>query len=135
MGAGPGGDGFSGVHVHMSNTLNTPIEALESHYPFRITRYAVRRGSGGAGLHHGGDGLVRSIEFLAPSTVTLLSDRRRFQPYGLAGGEPGATGRAGLRVGEAEVELAGKATFSVQPGDELTIETPGGGGWGKMEGR
>lgn len=129
MGAHPDGDGLSGVHVHMSNTLNTPVEALELHYPFRITRYALRRGSGGGGARRGGDGLVRSIQFLAPATVTLLSDRRRLAPYGLAGGEPGAPGAAQL-TGSTTRVLPGKATFSVQAGDELTIETPGGGGWG-----
>jgi N-methylhydantoinase B len=129
MGAGPEGNGLSGVHVHMSNTLNTPVEALEFHYPFRITRYALRRGSGGPGRHRGGDGLVRSIMFLAPATVTLLSERRRFAPYGLAGGEPGAMGQDTLADG-AERELPGKVTLIVQAGDELTIETPGGGGWG-----
>ncbi len=132
MGAGPDGDGLSGVHVHMSNTLNTPVEALEFHYPFRITRYALRRGSGGQGVHRGGDGLVRSILFLAPATVTLLSDRRRFPPYGLAGGEPGQTGTAILQ-GNGDRVLPGKATIRVQAGDELTIETPGGGGWGARQ--
>ncbi len=129
MGAGPDGDGLSGVHVHMSNTLNTPIEALESHYPFRITRYALRRGSGGAGNQRGGDGLLRSIMFLAPATVTLLTERRVFAPYALAGGEPGAVGLQRVSNG-AQRDLPGKVTLSVQAGDELTIETPGGGGWG-----
>ncbi len=131
MGAGPDGDGLSGVHVHMSNTLNTPVEALEMQYPFRITRYALRRGAGGTGKRRGGDGLVRGFAFLAPATVTLLSERRRFRPYGLAGGEPGAAGRAEPRRGEDQRDLPGKVTLSVQPGDELTIETPGGGGWGR----
>ncbi len=130
MGAGPDGDGLSGVHVHMSNTLNTPVEALEFHYPFRITRYALRRGSGGRGAHCGGDGLVRSVTFLAPATVTLLSDRRRFPPYGLAGGQPGQPGTAAILRSNGEQVLSGKATVTVQAGDELTIETPGGGGWG-----
>jgi len=130
MGAGPDGPGLSGVHVHMSNTLNTPVETLERHYPFRISRYALRRGSGGRGQHCGGDGLVRSIEFLAPATVTLLSERRRFRPYGLDGGEPGAAGRAVLRRNGEGRELPSKVTLQVQAGDELTIETPGGGGWG-----
>jgi N-methylhydantoinase B len=132
MGAGPQGDGLSGVHVHMSNTLNTPIEALEMHYPFRVTRYALRRGSGGAGRQRGGDGLVRSIQFRAPATVTLLSERRRFAPYGLQGGAPGARGTARL-TGDETRELPGKVTLTVTAGDELTIETPGGGGWGTEE--
>jgi N-methylhydantoinase B len=129
MGAGPDSDGLSGVHVHMSNTLNTPVEALELHYPFRITRYALRRGSGGAGRQRGGDGLVRSIMFLAPATVTLLSERRVFIPYGLAGGEPGEAGRQHLGNATRR-ELPGKVTLNVKAGDALTIETPGGGGWG-----
>lgn len=129
MGAGPQGDGLSGVHVHMSNTLNTPIEALEYHYPFRITRYGLRGGSGGRGKHRGGDGIVRSLQFLAPATVTVLSERRGIAPYGLAGGEPGARGRNAL-TGDRAQELPGKVTLQVQAGDELTIETPGGGGWG-----
>lgn len=129
MGAGPGGDGLSGVHVHMSNTLNTPIEALEFHYPLRITRYALRRGSGGRGAQTGGDGLIRSIRFLAPASVILTSERRRFAPYGLTGGQNGARGRAVLHDG-APRALPGKVSIAVSAGDELTIETPGGGGWG-----
>jgi len=134
MGAGPDGDGLSGVHVHMSNTLNTPVEALEFHYPFRITRYELRRGSGGRGRRRGGDGLIRSIYFLAPATVTLLAERRRRQPYGLAGGEPGAAGKDTL-VGAVERRLPGKVTLRVHAGDELTIATPGGGGWGQWPNR
>lgn len=130
MGGGPDGDGLSGVHVHMSNTLNTPVEALEYHYPFRITRYALRRGSGGRGRHGGGDGLVRRILFLAPATVTVLSERRRFAPYGVAGGEPGQPGRNTLTSGGSTRNLPGKVTLAVNAGDELTVETPGGGGWG-----
>lgn len=130
MGASPQGDGLSGVHVHMSNTLNTPIEALEFAYPFRIEQYAIRRGSGGAGRHRGGDGLRRDIRFLVPSTVTILAERRRTRPYGLAGGEPGQPGRNRLlRQGES-IDLPGKHTFQAYPGDVLSIETPGGGGWG-----
>jgi N-methylhydantoinase B len=130
MGASPQGDGLSGVHVHMSNTLNTPIEALEFAYPFRIEQYAIRRGSGGAGRYRGGDGLRRDIRFLVPSTVTILAERRRTRPYGLAGGEPGQPGRNCLiRDGEV-IELPGKHTFQARPGDVLSIETPGGGGWG-----
>lgn len=130
MGAGPHGDGLSGVHVHMSNTLNTPVEALEMHYPVRIRRYALRRGSGGGGRYRGGDGLVRSIEFLAPATVTLLAERRRFAPYGLTGGAQGRPGRAILERQGVQEELPGKFTLRAAPGDVLTLETPGGGGWG-----
>ncbi len=129
-GASPIGDGLSGVHVHMTNTLNTPVEALEYTYPFRVRRYALRRGSGGAGQHRGGDGLIRELEFLSPATVTLLSERRRTTPYGLQGGEPGARGRNLLmRRGESQ-ELPGKVELQVEPGDLLSLHTPGGGGWG-----
>jgi N-methylhydantoinase B len=129
-GAGPSCDGLSGVHVHMTNTLNTPVEALEYAYPCRVQRYALRTGSGGAGQHRGGDGLVREIEFLCPATVTILSERRRTAPYGLQGGKPGARGRnVLLHLGE-ERELPGKAEIRVAPGDLLSLRTPGGGGWG-----
>jgi len=130
-GAGPAGDGLSGVHVHMTNTLNTPVEALEYVYPFRVRRYALRRGSGGAGRHRGGDGLVRDIEFLCPATVTLLTERRRTAAYGLQGGQPGAPGRNLLIHNSHEEELPGKAECEVSPGDILSLQTPGGGGWGK----
>ena len=110
----------------MSNTRNTPIESLETALPIRIERYAVRRGSGGAGLHAGGDGVVRAYRVLAPCDVTLLTERRRQPPRGAAGGEPGAVGRNTLN-GEP---LPAKCRVSLAPGDVLTIETPGGGGWG-----
>jgi N-methylhydantoinase B len=114
----------------MTNTLNTPIEALEYAYPVRVRRYALRAGSGGAGRHRGGDGLVREIEFLCPATVTILSERRRTAPYGLSGGSPGAQGRnVLLRQGRAQ-DLPGKAEIQVEPGDVLSLRTPGGGGWG-----
>ncbi|HXE31081.1 MAG TPA: hydantoinase B/oxoprolinase family protein [Terriglobales bacterium] len=134
MGAIAGAHGLSGVHTHMSNTLNTPVEALEYAYPFRVRRYAYRRGSGGAGQFRGGDGLIREIELLAPSQVTVLSERRRFAPYGLAGGENGARGRTLLRQttsqGESERELPGKCNLFVDAGAVLRLESPGGGGWG-----
>jgi N-methylhydantoinase B len=129
-GASPVGDGLSGVHVHMTNTLNTPAEALEYTYPFRVRRYALRRGSGGAGQHRGGDGLVRELEFLCLATVTILSERRRTAPYGLQGGEPGARGRNLLIRRREQTELPGKVEIQVQPGDLLSLKTPGGGGWG-----
>jgi N-methylhydantoinase B len=129
-GAGPAGDGASGVHVHMSNTRNTPVEALEYAYPIRVERYSLRAGSGGRGRHQGGEGLVRAIRFLAPATVTITSERRRIPPYGLAGGEPGATGRNSLIRRDRTVELPGKAVVRVEPDDIVQIETPGGGGWG-----
>jgi N-methylhydantoinase B len=128
-GAHAGGAGVSGVHSHMTNTLNTPIESLETHYPLRITRYQLRRDSGGGGRFPGGDGIVREFEFLEPAAVTLLTERRRRGPWGLAGGEPGAPGSNALN-GEP---LPSKAAFDVVPGDLLTVTTPGGGGWGKPD--
>jgi N-methylhydantoinase B len=136
MGARPNADGIDGVHCHMTNSLNTPVEALEYSYPLRVRRYGYRRDSGGAGKFRGGDGLVREIESLAPSQVTLLSDRRKFAPYGLDGGEDGAKGRAVLRKGDGgTVELKGKCTLYAEAGDAIRIETPGGGGWGKAGSR
>lgn len=131
-GANAEGAGASGIHCHMSNTLNTPIEALEMALPIRLRRYAIRRGSGGAGKHRGGDGLERDIEFLAPAQVTILSERRTNPPYGLQGGSPGACGLNRLvRAGSSEQrDLPGKISLQVQPGDVLHIHTPGGGGWG-----
>ncbi len=129
LGAGPNHPGLTAVHSHMTNTLNTPIESLEMHYPLRILRYAVREGSGGAGRHRGGDGIVREYQFLQPAEVSLLSERRHFAPWGLAGGEAGASGR-NLFNGR---EVAGKCTLQVAAGDRLTIMTPGGGGWGADE--
>jgi len=125
-GAHADGDGLSAVHSHMTNTLNTPVEVLEMSYPLRVTRYAVRRNSGGAGHHRGGDGLVREYAFLAPASVTLLGERRELAPPGLAGGAPGQPGRNRLN-GEL---LPGKCERHVRAGDRLRIETPGGGGWG-----
>src|SRR5271166_2337540 len=131
MGARPGIDGISGVQTHMTNSLNTPIEALEYAYPFRVRRYAYRDGSGGAGEFRGGDGLIREVEMLAEAQVTLLAERRKFRPYGLQGGEEGAPGRAWIRrAGTAEeMEIPGKSTQRLSKGDILHIETPGGGGW------
>jgi len=132
MGARPGLDGISGVQTHMTNSLNTPIEALEYAYPFRVRRYSYRDGSGGVGQFQGGDGLIREIELLADAQVTLLADRRRFRPYGLQGGEDGAPGRASLITpgDPAETELPGKCSLRAAKGSILRIETPGGGGWG-----
>ncbi len=130
-GAYPRGDGTSGVHTHMTNSLNTPVEALEYAYPFRVLRYAYRRGSGGHGAYHGGDGLVREIELLDPAQITILSDRRVLAPYGLAGGEPGTTGRNTLSENGTESALPGKCSREVPAGSILRIETPGGGGWGR----
>jgi N-methylhydantoinase B len=130
-GAGPTGDGLSGVHVHMTNTLNTPVEALEYAYPLRVQRYGLRRGSGGTGRHLGGDGLVREMEFLCPATVTILSERRRRAPYGLQGGEQGALGQNLLLRDGQEEALPAKAQVQVEAGDVLRLRTPGGGGWGE----
>jgi N-methylhydantoinase B len=127
MGAGPHGGGLSAVQTHMTNTLNTPIEALEMRYPLRVTRYQVRRSSGGAGRHPGGDGVIREVQFLQEARVTLLTERRRHHPWGLAGGRPGALGENRLD-GQP---LPPKITFAAHPGQHLTIATPGGGGWGE----
>ena len=126
MGAGPKGGGLSALQTHMTNTLNTPVESLEMHYPLRIHRYQVRQGSGGAGQHRGGDGLVREFEFLQTTTVTLLTERRHNPPWGLNSGAPGEVGMNRLD----EKSLPAKITFEARPGQRLSIETPGGGGWG-----
>ncbi len=131
-GAGPQGDGGSGLHVHMSNTRNTPIEALEFAYPLRVVEYSLRHNSGGAGQHRGGEGLVRSLQFLAPATATITSERRVKRPYGLQGGGGGENGRNQLIRGGTTTDLPGKTSVSLQPGDVLRIETPSGGGWGTM---
>jgi N-methylhydantoinase B len=131
-GARPNADGLSGVHTHMTNSLNTPVEALEYAYPFRVRRYGYRAGSGGAGKYRGGDGLVREIELLYPAQVTILSDRRVFEPYGLQGGASGAKGRNSLITERGESELPGKCNCRVEAGSVLRIETPGGGGWGSQ---
>ena len=125
MGAGAHGGGLHAVQTHMTNTLNTPIEVLEAAYPLRIVKYAVRRGSGGAGRRYGGDGLVRSYRFLAPAEVTLLTERRKHRPWGLDGGQPGRPGE-NLLNGEL---LPAKTTLLVSAGDELEVRTPGGGGY------
>ncbi len=130
MGAGPGSDGLSGVHVHMSNSLNTPVEALEHAYPFRVTRYEIRRGSGGRGLHRGGDGLRRDLQILAPARVALLCERRVAGPSGARGGADGAPGENVLIRAGLEERLPAKATFQVEAGDVVSIRSPGGGGWG-----
>jgi N-methylhydantoinase B len=127
QGACPDADGPSGVHVAMSNTLNTPIEALELEFPLRAVEYSLRRGSGGAGAHRGGDGVVRELEALDEMRYSLITERRRHAPPGANGGENGAPGR-NLLNGE---ELPAKASGTLRPRDRLRIETPGGGGYGK----
>lgn len=131
MGATAHRDGASAIQTHMTNTLNTPIEALETLFPVRIERYEVRRGSGGAGRHRGGDGLIRSFRFLQDATVTVIAERRRLAPPGCCGGHPGKPGIDRLTHEDGTVEiLDGKAVRQVKAGSELTIETPGGGGFG-----
>jgi len=131
MGARQGLDGISGVHTHMTNSLNTPAEAMEYEYPIRVHRYSIRRGSGGGGRFRGGDGVVREIELLTDAQVTILSDRRKTRPYGLAGGEPGEAGRTSLIRGSSERLLESKDSTAALAGDRIRIETPGGGGYGK----
>ncbi len=135
MGARPTADGISAVHTHMTNSLNTPIEALEYAYPLRIRRYAIRRNSGGRGHARGGDGTIREIELLTDAKVSLLADRRKTAPYGLHGGEDGKRGLAQLITPVAKgktkkKKLPGKFSLSVNKGDRIVIETPGGGGCG-----
>jgi N-methylhydantoinase B len=131
VGAGRGHPGASGLHTHMTNTLNTPIEALEAYYPMRITEYRVRRGSGGRGEYDGGNGLVREIECLVDSNVSLLTERRIIAPWGLNGGEAGQVGRNSVIHNGTLTRLPGKANTQLTPGDRIRIETPGGGGWGR----
>jgi N-methylhydantoinase B len=133
MGGGPGGPGLSGVHTHMSNTLNTPVEALEHAYPFRVLRYSLREGSGGSGLHPGGQGLRRDLQMLVPAEVTLLCERRRAGPSGHAGGYAGSNGENVLIRDSVETFLPGKTTFRAEPGDVISIRSPGGGGWGRLD--
>jgi len=131
IGAGPQAGGGHGMHAHMSNTRNTPVEALEYAFPLRVQSYALRQDSGGKGRCQGGDGLVRAIRFLSPVSVTITSERRERPPYGLEGGSPGAAGRNLLiRDGEERVQ-PGKARLELEAGDVLRLETPGGGGWGR----
>lgn len=133
MGARPTANGISGIHTHMTNTLNTPIEALELSFPFRVLEYRLRSGSGGAGRYTGGEGLIREVELLADAEVTLLTERRRLRPYGLQGGEPGQPGHNLLIRADQSQILPGKSSFSARAGDRIRIETPGGGGWGERD--
>jgi N-methylhydantoinase B len=133
QGARPFRDGQSGIQTGMTNTQNTPIESLHTHYPFRVTSYTLRRDSGGAGRFRGGDGIHREIEFRTAATLSLMGERRRNAPWGLAGGEPGAVGEDWLVTAAGERRrLAGKTTVEVTPGDRLVVLTPGGGGWGRV---
>jgi N-methylhydantoinase B len=130
MGASTKGPGESAVHSHMTNTLNTPIEALEYSYPFLVTEYSVRRGSGGDGRFQGGDGIIREIKLLSDAEVTVLSERRRIPPYGQAGGKPGKAGRNIVIKDGVRSERPSKFNEQLRKGDTLRIETPGGGGYG-----
>jgi len=133
MGARPGKPGVSGVHTHMTNSFNTPAEALEYAYPLRVRRYSLRPGSGGDGKFRGGDGIVREIEVLTDCEVTLLADRRMRGPWGLGGGADGAAGKAYVTRHDGSVEtMPGKFSMRLRKGERITIETPGGGGWGKI---
>ena len=132
-GGGPQGPGISGRHAHMTNTLNTPVEALEQELPIRVLEYCLREGSGGAGRHAGGEGIRRRYEFLNPTTLAINSERRIYPPWGLAGGEPGACGSNRLLRDGQEHMLGGKYVGELLAGDIVTVETPGGGGWGAAE--
>jgi 5-oxoprolinase (ATP-hydrolysing) len=134
-GAGPSFPGASAIHTHMTNTAITDPEILEHRYPVRLNRFEIRRGSGGRGRFSGGDGAIRELTFLEPVELSLLSQHRVFRPYGCEDGEPGLPGRQWVirRSGET-TELSGIDGCSIEPGDRLRIETPGGGGWGRMEG-
>jgi N-methylhydantoinase B/oxoprolinase/acetone carboxylase alpha subunit len=134
MGAGPGAHGLSGVHTHMSNTRNTPVEAIEHYLPVRIRQYRLRTNSGGAGMFHGGEGIVREYEMLDRASVTILSDRREQPPCGANGGAPGQVGRNTLiRSNGLEEPLPSKTQLNLEAGDRLRIETPGGGGFGAAD--
>jgi N-methylhydantoinase B len=131
MGGRPTIDGLNGIHTHMTNTMNTPIEALEHAYPLRVEQYALRHGSGGAGLHSGGDGITRVYHFLQKAHVSVLSERRKLRPYGLGGGQNGLPGKNILIRKKKRRKLSGKTVFEAKAGDQLIIKTPGGGGWGE----
>jgi N-methylhydantoinase B len=131
-GARPTKGGVSGIHTHMTNSLNTPAEALEHAYPFRVSEYSLRRGSGGAGRYRGGDGIVRELEVATESEVTVLADRRTRGPRGLAGARDGRRGKTEIiRRGGRRETLPGKASVRLHPGERVRIESPGGGGWGR----
>ncbi len=131
MGARPAHDGLSAVHTHMTNSLNTPAEALEYAYPLRVREYRIRKGSGGKGKHRGGDGVIREIETLVPAHMSLLADRRKRRPYGLSEGGDGKPGKATIiRKGHAR-RIGSKGSWELEAGDRVRIETPGGGGFGE----
>jgi N-methylhydantoinase B/oxoprolinase/acetone carboxylase alpha subunit len=135
IGGGAGGssvtEGMSGVHTHMTNSLNTPVEALEKYLPMRIAKYCLRRNSGGCGEQRGGDGIIREYELLERAEVTIISERRRTAPWGIKGGSSGKTGKNILITGDGEKKLPSKCNLKLKPGERIRIETPGGGGYGK----
>jgi len=137
IGGGMGGSfdspGLSGVHTHMTNSLNTPLEALENYMPLKIKRYCLRRGSGGGGRNKGGEGIIREYEFFVPAQATIISERRKFSPFGARGGENGKKGKNTLLSKGKKIALNSKVNIKVQPGDVLRVETPGGGGYGKKK--
>ncbi|MBA7646158.1 hypothetical protein ES703_53920 [subsurface metagenome] len=133
MGAGSDSSGISGVHTHMTNSLNTPLESLENYLPLKIKTYCLRKGSGGQGQHPGGEGIIREYEFHVPAQVTIISERRKFSPYGLQKGKSGKRGKNTLFTKGKKVPLKSKCNFKVQPGDLLRVETPGGGGYGQKK--
>lgn len=135
MGARPDRDGVSGIHTHMTNSWNSPIEVLEHAYPVRVSHYGFRKGSGGAGLYRGGDGLIREVELLTDMQVGLLSDRRKRGPYGLSGGQAGKPGQNEMRTKGKRKKLPGKCAFFASAGAVIRIESPGGGGWGRTKRR
>jgi N-methylhydantoinase B len=130
MGGRPQLHGLNGIHTHMTNTMNTPIEALEHDYPLQVEQYGLLHNSGGQGIHHGGDGIIRSYRFLDKAQVSLLTERRKLAPYGLAGGNNGQRGKNILVRGKNKKNVGGKVGFETESGDLLQIRTPGGGGWG-----
>jgi len=133
MGASADQDGRNGVHTHMTNSLNTPLEAIENYLPLRVKKYRLRKASGGSGLYKGGEGIIREYEFFVPTQVSIISERRNFPPYGSSGGKAGKKGRNTLLTNECQGDLGSKANLKVQPGDVLRIETPGGGGYGQKK--
>ena len=131
MGGSPAGPGLSGVHTGMTNSLNTPVEALEQSFPVRVVRYALRRGSGGKGRHRGGEGVLREMEVLTDTEATLFTDRHHHPPSGAMGGSPGKVGRAWKISGASIERLGSKVCLRLEKGNRLRIATPGGGGWGR----
>jgi N-methylhydantoinase B len=135
MGARPTQAGMSAVHTHMTNSLNTPAEALEYAYPLRVREYRIRKGSGGKGKQAGGDGIIREIETLAPARMSLLADRRKRGPYGLSGGDAGKPGNAAIIRGGRTRKIGSKGSWELESGDRVRIESPGGGGYGEPKGK